>query len=104
MGQAKGTELERFERKLKNLEPNTPYVYWSGESIGFTRSFRKDVDYMARFARACLELGYGQIFQKRNRDNPTHFDHVIVLHERLGLRKDGNGRFQEAQRVAALVG
>lgn len=98
------TETEKFERKLKNLEPNTPYTYFTGESIGFTRVWRKDVDYMARFARACFDLGYAQIFQRRNRDNPTEFDHVIVLHEKLGLRVDGNGRFQEAQRVAALVG
>jgi hypothetical protein len=98
---AKGeTALQTFVRKMKNLEPNTPYVYFTGESLAFTRTWRQDVDFMGKFARACLDLGYGQLFQRRNQHNPKQFDHIIVLHEKLGMRKDGNGRYQEAERLA----
>lgn len=97
------TEYERFEKKVKNLEPNVRYVYFTGASLAFTRQFRPDVDRIARFVRACLDLGYAQLFQKRNKDKPEQFDHFIVLHEKLGMRVDGNGRFQEAERVGALI-
>jgi hypothetical protein len=102
MGRARGalTEYERFEKKMKNLEANVPYVYFTGETIGFTRMFRPDVDRMAKFVRACHDLGYAQMFQRRNRDEPGQFDYIIVLHEKLGMRVDGNGRFQEAERVS----
>lgn len=85
---------------MKNLEPGVQYVYFTGLDLAFTRTWRKDVDYFAKFCWACYELGYGQIFKKRNNDNPTTFDYVVVLHSKLGMRKDGNGRFQEAQRMA----
>lgn len=96
------TEYERFEKKMKNLEANTPYVYFTGASLGFTRGWRPDVDRMAKFVRAAFDLGYCQLFQRRNKDNPGEFDHLIVLHEKLGMRVDGNGRFQEAERVACM--
>lgn len=101
---AKGalTEYQRFEKKMKNLEANVRYVYFTGD-LARTRAFRQDVDAMARFVRACFDLGYAELFQTRNKDNPAVFDHVIVLHEKLGMRMDGNGRFQEAERVASLL-
>lgn len=94
------SEYQRFEKKMKNLEPNVRYVYFTG-NLGHVRLFRDEVDRIARFARACYDLGYAQLFQTRNRDT-GELDHVIVLHEKLGMRKDGNGRFQEADRVSGL--
>lgn len=102
---AKGAQLseyQKFERKMKNLEPNVRYTYFTG-NLAHTRAFRLDVDRIARFARACFDLGYAQLFQVRNKDNPAVFDHVIILHEKLGMRVDGNGRFQEAERVSILL-
>lgn len=101
---AKGalTEYERFERKMKNLEPNVQHVYFTGENIAFTRMWRPEVNRMASFVRAAFDLGYAQLFQRRNRDEPTHWDYIIVLREKLGMRADGNGRFQEAERVSSL--
>lgn len=96
------TEYQRFEKKMKNLEAGVPYTYFTGEHIAHTRAFRQDVDRIASFVRACFDLGYAQLFQRRNKDQPRQFDHIIVLHEKLGMRKDGNGRFQEAERVMSL--
>ncbi len=100
MAKAQLSDIERFERKMKNLEAGVPYVYYTGRDLGFARGYRPDVDYFARFCWACCNLGYAALFQRRNRDRPTEFEYIVVLHERLGMRKDGNGRFQEAQRVA----
>lgn len=100
MGKEQLSDVEKFERRMKNLEPGKAHAYYSGRDLGFTRAFRQDVDYIARFCWACHELGYAQLFQRRNKDRPGEFDYLIVLNDKLGMRKDGNGRFQEAQRVA----
>jgi hypothetical protein len=95
---------QKFERKMKNLEPGVRYVYWTGRDLGFTRIWNQEVDRVAKFAYAVYRLGYGELFQKRNKDRPGEFDYIVVLHYRLGTRKDGNGRFQEAERVSMLEG
>lgn len=91
------SEYQRFERKMKNLEANVPYVYFTGE-LSRARTFRDDVERMAKFVRAVHELDYGRAFQRRNREGV--FEYLVVLHEKLGMRVDGNGRFQEAERIA----
>lgn len=100
MAKVQLTEYETFERKMKNLEPNVQYIYFTGVDLSTTREWRPELDRMARFVRACFDLGYGQLFKRRNKDRPREFDYIVVLHEKLGMRKDGNGRFQEAERVA----
>lgn len=91
------SEYQKFERKMKNLEPNVQFVYFTGD-LAHARTWRLDVDLMAKFVRAAHDLGYAQMFQRRNREGA--FEYVVVLHEKLGMRVDGNGRFQEAERIA----
>lgn len=90
---------EEFVKKVKRLEPGEPFIYFAGGDLAATRRAFPKIDKIARFVRACYELEYGELFQYRVNSGTTHY--TLVLRVKLGMRKDGNGRFQEAERMAA---
>lgn len=92
--------LKDLKKKLRNLEPGKPLLYFTG-NLGRARYFRRDVDEVARWAMAISKLGFGVLYQQRNEDGAMQY--FLKLTDKLGMRKDGNGFLQEVERVASYV-
>lgn len=97
MHESSDTPYEKFKKKMRNLEPGVRYVYHTGR-LDHSRQFQEQLDRIGRFCRAVYSLGHGELFQKRN--NEGLIEYVIVLHRKIGMRKDGTGYIQEAERIA----
>lgn len=91
--------INEFSKKLRNLEPGRKITYHSG-MLSSDRGQCDVVNTIAGMALAVAELGCGTVFQRRVARNV--FDYEVRVFKRLGLRQDGNGMFQEVQRLGRL--
>lgn len=91
--------IKDFNKKLRNLEPGRKLVYHTG-NLAVDRYQDDEVNLIGALASAVAELDVGAIFQRRVSRNL--FDYEVRVFRRLGLREDGNGAYQEVQRLGRL--
>jgi hypothetical protein len=93
------TTLAEFKKKVKHLTPGAALVYHTGE---LTRDRERSdlVNKVAAFALAVDDCGFGAVFQRRL--GPGSYEYQVRVFKRLGMRRDQNGSFQDAERVASL--
>jgi hypothetical protein len=92
-------EMKDFNKKLRNLEPGRKLVYHTG-NLAVDRIQDDELNMIGALALAVAELNVGAVFQKRI--TARIFDYEVRVFRRLGLRVDGNGAYQEVQRLARL--
>lgn len=94
------TTVADFKKKLRNLESGRELVYHIGE-LAVDREDNEALNQVAAIALAVDDIGAGAVFQRKV-PGRRGYDYVVRVFRRLGLRKDGNGAYQEAVRVSGL--
>lgn len=93
--------IDDFKKKLRNLEPGRVLTYHMG-NLAQDRENNEVVNKIASLALSVDELGYGTVFQQRVPFMRSAFHYQVRVFRNLGMRIDGNGSFQEIERVAKL--
>jgi hypothetical protein len=83
---------------MRKAKPGKPVLYHHGLLID-DRQTDKQLDLIAKYVMVLWGLDVARPYQVRNGD---HCDYFVVLTERLRVRKDEQGTFQEAERLATL--
>lgn len=88
-----------FEKVMLKAKPGQHIRYHRGH-LAASRETWHEVDKTARFVQALAEIGVARLYQKRV---DGEMEYYVVLTERLRVRKDGQGTYQEANRLKEIV-
>lgn len=91
--------LGEFKKRVRHLTPGKGLVYHQG-NLALDRMGDDTLNKVAAFALAVDDCGFGAIFQRVL--SPGVAEYSLRVFKRLGMRRDENGSFQEAERVAKM--
>ena len=92
-------KAEAFKALLLKAKPGQHIRYHRGLLAEAAAHF-PEVRKTAAFIRSLTEIGVARIYQKREDGEMNYY---VVLSERLKVRKDGQGSFQEATRLQEIA-
>lgn len=90
---------EKFKQVMLKAKPGQHIRYHRGLLAEAVTRF-PEVRKIAAFTRAASEIGVARLYQKREEGIMGYY---IVLTERLKVRKDQQGSYQEANRLMEVV-
>jgi hypothetical protein len=94
----KSVDYKQFQQQMRKAKPGQHVKYHHGLLID-DRQTDRQLDLIAKYVMVLWGLDVARLYQKRNGD---HCDYFVVLTERLRIRKDEQGTFQEAERLTEI--
>lgn len=90
-------DFKLFKETMRKAKPGHPVLYHHGLLID--DRVNPELDQIAKYVMVLWGMDVARLYQKRNGDGSDYF---VVLTQRLRVRKDEQGTFQEAERLMKI--
>ena len=88
--------FDQFKKVMLAAHPGQHISYYVGVNLAEMRQFDEELNKIAQYVMALCALGVARSYQKREGDFISYY---VVLTEKLTIRRDQQGTFQEADRI-----